>query len=67
MSAPGCFETLGSKMREEIVATLKGVAGSTNAGATPSELRLREMGCFFPGLTQRNPGLELANAFSVII
>jgi hypothetical protein len=54
-------------MREEIVATLKGVAGSTNAGATPSELRLREMGCFFPGLPQRNPGLELANAFSVII
>jgi hypothetical protein len=37
----------------------------TNAGATPSELRLREMGWVFPGLTKRNPGLELANAFSV--
>ena len=35
-------------------------------GSTPSELRLREMGCDFPGLPKRNPGLELTNAFSVI-
>ena len=38
----------------------------TNAGATPSGLRLREKGCVLPGLPKRNPGLELANAFSVI-
>src|SRR5882672_1350241 len=38
----------------------------TNADATPSELRLREMRCVFPGLPKRNPGLELANAFSVM-
>jgi hypothetical protein len=34
--------------------------------ATLSELRLREMSWVVPGLPKRNPGLELANAFSVI-
>ena len=36
--------------------------------ATPTRrgLRLREMSCVVPGLPKRNPGLELANAFSVI-
>ncbi|HYJ84542.1 MAG TPA: GNAT family N-acetyltransferase, partial [Pyrinomonadaceae bacterium] len=34
--------------------------------ATPSELRLLKMNASFPGLPKRNPGLELANAFSVI-
>jgi hypothetical protein len=34
--------------------------------ATLSELRLREMRWVVPGLPKRNPGLELANAFSVI-
>jgi hypothetical protein len=55
-------------MPGEIVRNPEGVArfAVTNAGATPSELRLREMGCAFPGLPKRNPGLELANAFSVI-
>ena len=38
----------------------------TNADTTPSELCLQEMRCLFPGLPKRNPGLELANAFSVI-
>src|SRR6185436_3374144 len=34
--------------------------------ATLSELRLREVSACSPGLPKRNPGLELANAFSVI-
>jgi hypothetical protein len=34
--------------------------------ATLSELRLREMNACAPGLPKPNPGLELANAFSVI-
>jgi hypothetical protein len=34
--------------------------------ATPSELRLRRNEYVFPGLPKRNPGLELANAFSVV-
>jgi hypothetical protein len=38
-----------------------------NGDATLSELRLLEMNACFPGLTKRNPGLELANAFSVIV
>jgi hypothetical protein len=33
--------------------------------ATPSELLLREMRRAFPGLRNLNPGLKLANAFSV--
>ncbi|HYJ85373.1 MAG TPA: hypothetical protein VEW46_04920, partial [Pyrinomonadaceae bacterium] len=37
-----------------------------NGDATPSELRLLKMNASFPGLPKRNPGLELANAFSVI-
>jgi hypothetical protein len=38
---------------------------TSTGDATPSELRLREMKRGFPGLPKRNPGLELANAFSV--
>jgi hypothetical protein len=55
-------------MPEEIVRNPERVARFwlTNADATPSELRLREMKRVFPGLPKRNPGLELANAFSVI-
>jgi hypothetical protein len=41
-------------------------ASGNKRGATPSELRLREMSCVVPGLPKRNPGLEFANAFSVI-
>ena len=48
-----CFETLGSKMPEEIVRNSFRVVPSRN------EMR-------FPGLPKRNPGLEFANAFSVI-
>ena len=56
-------------MLRRLFATLKGLRGFAvnNAGATPPELRLEEMGCVFPGLPKRNPGLELANAFSVIV
>ena len=52
-----------------LFATLKGLRGVClpNANATLSELRLQEMRCLFPGLPKRNPGLELANAFSVEI
>ena len=36
--------------------------------ATLSGLRLqKDSDAFFPGLPKRNPGLKLANAFSVII
>jgi hypothetical protein len=51
-----------------IVRNPEGVAvlRLTKADTTPSELRLRELRCLFPGLPERNPGLELANAFSVI-
>jgi hypothetical protein len=52
-----------------LFASLKGLRGfavNETPGSTPSELRLREVGCVFPGLPKPNPGLELANAFSVI-
>jgi hypothetical protein len=57
-----------SKTREEIVRNPEGVARfcGNKGSATLSELRLREMSCVVPGLPKRNPGLELANAFSVI-
>ena len=56
------------KCPRRLFATLKGLRGFAvnKRRATPSELRLREMRCLFPGLPKRNPGLELANAFSVI-
>ena len=34
---------------------------------TLSELDLGEVNLYYPGLPKRNPGLELANAFSVIL
>jgi len=37
-----------------------------NDDATLSELRRQETAMRFPGLPKRNPGLELANAFSVV-
>jgi hypothetical protein len=46
----------------EAVAT---VLRSTDRDATPSELRLHKIAFVFPGLPERNPGLKLANAFSV--
>ncbi len=39
----------------------------TTADATLSGLRLSQMTSVIPGLPKRNPGLELANAFSVSI
>ena len=52
------------------VATLKELrrdCDSANGDATPSGLRLeKDSDAFFPGLPKRNPGLKLANAFSVI-
>jgi hypothetical protein len=39
-----------------------------NGQPTLSGLRLKkDSGAFFPGLPKRNPGLKLANAFSVIV
>ena len=64
-----CFETLGSKDPQEISRNSEGVASAlrfANGGATLSELRLEEMNGSSPGLPKRNPGLELANAFSVV-
>ena len=40
---------------------------SANGDTTLSELHSPEMNGRFPGLTKYNPGLELANAFSVIV
>jgi hypothetical protein len=63
-----CFETLGSKIAEGFFATLKGLRGfgvnrrlRNSFRVAPSRNEMR-----FPGLPKRNPGLELANAFSVI-
>ncbi|HYJ87013.1 MAG TPA: hypothetical protein VEW46_13215, partial [Pyrinomonadaceae bacterium] len=62
------FETLGSRRSKRFFATLKELRclRLANGDATPSELRLLKMNASFPGLPKRNPGLELANAFSVI-
>ena len=49
-----CFETLVSKVAQEILRN-----------PDKSGLRLRRNECGIPGLPKRNPGLELANAFSV--
>jgi hypothetical protein len=50
-----------------ILRNSEGVAkpASRNEGATVSGLRLSWVYQRFPGLPKRNPGLELANAFSV--
>jgi len=52
------------------VATLKELrrdCDSADGDATLSGLRLqKDSDAFFPGLPERNPGLKLANAFSVI-
>ena len=56
------------KSRNRLFANSEGVAKILrlrNHDATPSELRLLEMNGVFPGLPRRDPGLELANAFSV--
>jgi hypothetical protein len=54
-------------MLYKFAATLKELRRFTIAkeNATPSELLHRETECEFPEF-QTNPGLELANAFSVI-
>jgi hypothetical protein len=59
----------GYRDAQEIFATLKELRPlpAEDGDATLSELRLLEMNACFPGLTKRNPGLELANAFSVIV
>ena len=67
MFAQSYFGTLGSKMPEEIVRNPeRGCEVLRLTDTTPSELRLQEMRCLFPGLPKRNPRLELANAFSVM-
>jgi hypothetical protein len=63
-SSPGfALKPWVQKTRKNFFATLKELR---NGDATLSELRLLEMNACSPGLPKRNPGLELANAFSVV-
>ena len=68
-SSPGfALKPWVQKWRKRFFTTLKElrrVLRLRNRDATPSELRLREMNACSQGC-QRNPGLELANAFSVV-
>jgi hypothetical protein len=53
----------------KLFATLKGLRTGCDledADATLSGLRTKSMSGFVPGLPRCNPGLKLANAFSVI-
>jgi len=55
-------------MPQEILRNSEGVATDlrfANDDATPSELRVKKLRGVSSGLPKRNPGLELANAFSV--
>ena len=62
-SSPGfALKPWVQKTRKKFFATLK----PTNGDATLSELRLLEINACSPGLPKRNPGLQLANAFSVV-
>ena len=69
-SSPGfALKPWVQKTRKRFLRNSEGVANAlpaANVDATPSELRLREMNAYYPGLPKLNPGLELANAFSVI-
>src|SRR5258708_4759616 len=49
--------------RKRLFPTLKELR---NGDASLSELRVLEMNACSPGLPKRTPGLELANAFSVV-
>src|SRR5712671_3312114 len=63
-SSPGfALKPWVQKTRKNFFPTLKELR---NGDATLSELRLLEMNACSPGLPKRNPGLELANAFSVV-
>jgi hypothetical protein len=69
-SSPGfALKPWVQKDPQEIFHNSEGVAialHSANVDSTLSELRLREMNGCSSGLPKRNPGLELANAFSVV-
>jgi len=66
MSAQGS-ETLGKKCEKQLFATLKGLRGQQTPAQLLQSCAFEKWDCFFPGLPKRNPGLELANAFSVIL
>src|SRR6266850_456362 len=60
---------LGPESSKKFFATLKELRRLSRlptGDATLSGLRLQEMNACSPGLPKRNPGLELANAFSVV-
>jgi hypothetical protein len=64
-----CFETRGSKVAQRFFATLRElrrVLRFANPRRNSFRVATSRNECVFPGLPKRNPGLELANAFSVV-
>ena len=68
-SSPGfALKPWVAEMQQEFPRNSEGVANALPwacGDATPSELFLETIG-IYPGLPKPNPGLELANAFSVV-
>ena len=65
-----CFETLGCEMPQKTPRNSEGVANALrlacgNAIPINRDCIFKKSG-FYPGLPKLNPGLELANAFSVV-
>ena len=63
-----CFETLGLEVPSEILRNPErgcALCPLKDSDATLSELGFDKCNALVPGLPKRNPGLELANAFSV--
>jgi hypothetical protein len=63
-----CFETLGSRRCNRFFATLKELRCFAVDESRHNSFRVAssKINASFPRLPKRNPGLELANAFSVI-